>query len=368
MSPAEDRAAPMAAAPFVWRADGRPDWGSMWTSFCDLALHGGPPHRGSEQALRGADAGSDLAIVAEIRRGIWETTGLFAEPHSPGWLAVTCESRAMAEWLAAAIVLENVEARVEADRLLLPAGPRFRLENEVKSIVTVVAKTHHYGAMHAAIAPSRDQPDDAPPPHGFRCVSCGLEVHVSRAAAAAELDATCPIDGTRMVGQGRVTAPRGASFGRRGPVRVAVAGPGDGPTVLIDALRRRYGRRRAVVVSPARALDVNDHAIDLFLVEVGEGGAEPGPETVDATVGVLSAPAVADALRRGDRDLQIWRLLVVNVPRGDKTDRSRLEEDTRERRGRGAVVFVDLATDEGVDVIMAWLQRELGLSPWRERR
>jgi sirohydrochlorin cobaltochelatase len=66
----------MAAAPFVWREDGRPDWRSMWTSFCDLALHGGPPHRGIEQTLlgprtAGADAASDPAMVAEIRRGIW---------------------------------------------------------------------------------------------------------------------------------------------------------------------------------------------------------------------------------------------------------------------------------------------------------
>jgi hypothetical protein len=38
--------APMAAAPFVWRPDGRPDGRAMWERFCDLALHGGPPRRG----------------------------------------------------------------------------------------------------------------------------------------------------------------------------------------------------------------------------------------------------------------------------------------------------------------------------------
>src|SRR5262245_23982736 len=115
-----DRAAPMAAAPFVWRDDGRPDWRSMLTTFCDLALHGGPPHRGTEQALREpvAESGSDAAVVAEMRRGVWETTGLFAELASPAWLAVTCRSRTMAEWLAAAIVLENVTAHTDADRLL----------------------------------------------------------------------------------------------------------------------------------------------------------------------------------------------------------------------------------------------------------
>jgi hypothetical protein len=148
-----DRAAPMAAAPFVWRADGRPDWRSMWTSFCELALFGGPPHRGPEQALHGPRPDGPGAapapdMVAEMRRGIWETTGLYSELGDPGWIAITCESRAMAEWLGAAIVLENVEARVDDVRLLLPAGPGFQLENEVKSLITVVAKTHHYWTMH----------------------------------------------------------------------------------------------------------------------------------------------------------------------------------------------------------------------------
>src|SRR5262249_60058864 len=33
--------APMSAAPFLLREDGRPDWGAMWSSFCELALYGG---------------------------------------------------------------------------------------------------------------------------------------------------------------------------------------------------------------------------------------------------------------------------------------------------------------------------------------
>jgi hypothetical protein len=144
--------APMSSAPFLYRDDGRPDWGRMWTSFCELALHGGPPHRGPESAIRapaiGAAAESAPDMVAEMRRGIWETTGLRAESTAPGWLAVTCESRTMAAWLCAAIILENVEARVEEDRLLLPAGPGFRLMDEVKGIITVVAKTQHHWRAH----------------------------------------------------------------------------------------------------------------------------------------------------------------------------------------------------------------------------
>jgi len=157
-APRPDPAAPMAAAPFVWQADGRPDWGSMWTTFCELALYGGPPHRGPESALRapsGPDAGSDAAMLAEMRRGIWETTGLYAEPAQPGWLAITCESPTMAAWLCAAIILENVDARVEDDRLLVPAGPGYTLTDQVKSIITVVAKTHHYWQAHLTGAAGR---------------------------------------------------------------------------------------------------------------------------------------------------------------------------------------------------------------------
>jgi len=160
-APRPDPGAPMSSAPFVWTADGRPDWGSMWTTFCELALYGGPPQRGPDSALRGpagASAGarrasestesSDGEMLAEMRRGIWETTGLYAEPAAPGWFAVTCDSPTMAAWLCAAIILENVDARVDDDRLLLPAGPGYTLKDEVKSIVTVVAKTHHYWQAH----------------------------------------------------------------------------------------------------------------------------------------------------------------------------------------------------------------------------
>jgi hypothetical protein len=146
-----DSAQAMSSAPFVWRSDGRPDWASMWTTFCELALYGGPPQRGPENALRAtgdAVAESDGEMLAEMRRGIWETTGLYAEAGPAGWLAVTCDSPTMAAWMCASIILENVGARVEDDRLLVPRGPGYRLTDEVKSIITVVAKTHHYWQAH----------------------------------------------------------------------------------------------------------------------------------------------------------------------------------------------------------------------------
>lgn len=154
IEPGPSAAAPMPAASFVWRPDGRPDWRAMWSSFCELALFGGPPHRGPDSALRVEPTGRPAAdgpdAVAEIRRGIWETTGLFAEPAAPGWLAVTCDSPKMAAWLCATIILENVDARCDEERLLVPADPGFTLADEVKSVITVVAKTHHYWSAHIA--------------------------------------------------------------------------------------------------------------------------------------------------------------------------------------------------------------------------
>jgi hypothetical protein len=142
-----DPAAPMSSAPFLWHAGGRPDW----TTFCELALYGGPPQRGPGSPLR-VPSGSAAASDAEMRRRIVETTGLYTESADPGWLSVTCDSPTMAAWMCAAIILENVGARVDDDRLLLPAGPAYRLRDEVKSIITVVAKTHHYWQAHVADA------------------------------------------------------------------------------------------------------------------------------------------------------------------------------------------------------------------------
>jgi hypothetical protein len=122
LAPQPFAAAPMTSADFVYREDGRPDWSTMWTGFCELALYGGPSHRGDDDAITAPSAADleqqgDVDAVAEIRRGIYETTGLFAEPAEPGWLAITCRSRKMAAWLAASIILENVEARFDGERL-----------------------------------------------------------------------------------------------------------------------------------------------------------------------------------------------------------------------------------------------------------
>jgi Ni2+-binding GTPase involved in maturation of urease and hydrogenase len=380
----------MAAAPFVWRPDGRPDWRAMWESFCELALHGGPPHRGPDRALHapvGESAGGDPAMLAELRRGIWETTGLFSEVLAPGWLALTCTSPAMAGWLARAIELENVAARVDGDRLLLPAGPDYRLEDQVKSTITVVAKTHHYWEAHGAGA-GEATPDT--PRQQFRCVRCGLDFVLSRPAQVAAAPATCPIDGSRMArwdgaptagrasglayehahGPGQpwhvhgATAPREIARSPRGipkPLVVGVGGPaGTGKSTLIESVRRRLARRLVVAVSGAGILRGDAPTPDLLFVErTGESAAATfSPDLVDATIGVLDLATAVDPGVPPGR----WRLLVVSrldaaPARG--VDVQQLERALRARLGDSCLVLADLTTPGGADPVVAWLEREL---------
>ncbi len=149
----------MPAAAMVSDDQGNADWSAMWESFCELAFFGGPPHRGDDNRVRAlaeiprAIPNGTFDPIAEIRRGIYLTTGLFSEPSEiPGWLAISCRSRKHAAWMCACILLENVDARLDdEERLLVPAAPSFTLKDEVKSVITVVAKVHHYWEMHAVV-------------------------------------------------------------------------------------------------------------------------------------------------------------------------------------------------------------------------
>jgi hypothetical protein len=149
---------PMSSAPFVWRSDGRPDWRVMWGDFCELALFGGPPHRGPENPLRAVVEPDPLVdtvgIIAEIQRGIWETTGLDSDLVRAGWLGILSRGA----WRrGCAAIPENVDALCEDECLLVPASERFTVENEV-SIITVVAKIHHYRIEHVCGRADQGQP------------------------------------------------------------------------------------------------------------------------------------------------------------------------------------------------------------------
>ena len=146
----------MGSAGLKYGSDGKVAWDQIWGSFCDLAMAGGPPHRGTllvpgrrEDIEAAAESYQD--VVREMCRGARMVTGLFAEPASiAGWIRIYCTSAAMAGWLARAIVMENVSARVQGLALTLPAGPTYRIEKEIKNVVTSLAKTFHYWQGHTS--------------------------------------------------------------------------------------------------------------------------------------------------------------------------------------------------------------------------
>jgi hypothetical protein len=144
----------MGSASLKYDADGKVAWDEIWTTFCDLALAGGPPHRGTmlepaTSAEAHAEPDAYHKVTEEIGRGIWMVTFLHVLPMAaPGWIAVICRGPTMASWLTRAIVAENVHARCENEKLYLPAGPRYRVEKEIKNVITSLAKTNHYWSEH----------------------------------------------------------------------------------------------------------------------------------------------------------------------------------------------------------------------------
>jgi hypothetical protein len=102
------------------------------------------------------DRGRYKEVVDEVCRGVEMVTGLAAEPSLiSGWIDVDCPSSSMAGWLVRAINMENVSAHVDGMALHLPAGPRFRLEKEIKNVVTSIAKTCHYWLGHTSVVQHR---------------------------------------------------------------------------------------------------------------------------------------------------------------------------------------------------------------------
>jgi sirohydrochlorin cobaltochelatase len=145
---------PMGSAGLKYAADGQVAWDEIWGSFCDLAMAGGPPHKGT-LLQPGTQADIDASFdrydeaAEEICRGIRMVTGLRAYvAPDPGWVCVSCQGDAMAGWLVRAITMENVAVRRRGAILELPVSPHFRLEKEIKNVITVIAKTCHYWLGH----------------------------------------------------------------------------------------------------------------------------------------------------------------------------------------------------------------------------
>lgn len=144
----------MGSASLKIDSQGQVAWDQIWTSFCDLAMAGGPPHRGKLLEAVAGDAAiakpeAYHAVLQEIQRGITLTTGLPTVPsEAMGWVGVVCDDELMASWLLRAIIVENVMVRREKNILFVPAGPDFSVQREIKNVITSVAKTVHYWRAH----------------------------------------------------------------------------------------------------------------------------------------------------------------------------------------------------------------------------
>ena len=147
-------AVPMKAADLQYDQEGKPDWDGTWQSFCDLALHGGPPHRGNllepvapHEAL--ADPERYVEVVSEIERGLTDVTKLpTVKSEVAGWVGLACQDEEMALWLLQAILVENVFIRREGRILYFPAAPHFTIKEEIKNVITCAAKAVHYWQEH----------------------------------------------------------------------------------------------------------------------------------------------------------------------------------------------------------------------------
>lgn len=190
-------ASSMGSATLKYDQEGKVAWGAIWTTFCHLALAGGPPHRGRflgavPAAEASAHPAEQAAVVAEMKRAIRLSTNLpTLDDDTPGWVGIRCHDEDMAAWLVRAIVAENVIARHEENLLYVPTGPRFQVEKEVKSVVVSVAKSCHYLLDHIepedrprGFSPHLIQPplpeEIAAAPTEYRAVSEALRESISR--------------------------------------------------------------------------------------------------------------------------------------------------------------------------------------------
>lgn len=144
----------MGSATLKYGPDGKVAWDQIWTTFCDLALAGGPPHRGNlldpvSEAEAAAEPERYREAVEEIGRAIRATTALqVVDGYMPGWVGVQCDSPEEAAWLQFAVTAENVSVRRRRSVLQLPAGPAFRVEKEIKNVTVALAKASHYWDGH----------------------------------------------------------------------------------------------------------------------------------------------------------------------------------------------------------------------------
>jgi sirohydrochlorin cobaltochelatase len=134
-------------------------------------------------------------VVDEISRGIRLASDITViGPVEPGWVRLNCVDPTMAEWMLRAVIMENISCRLQDAAIDVPAGPQYRVEKEIKNVITSIAKTSHYWNGHmwraqreeirrSFDAMAAESPLVQPTPPG---VECGP----TREAMAAEIHTT----------------------------------------------------------------------------------------------------------------------------------------------------------------------------------
>lgn len=143
--------APMAAAPIRYNLDGSVAWDQMWSAFCELAIEGGPPHRGTLLSPDGKHQKSKEkyhAVIQEITRAYQLLIPYAVVEGEHGWIGVRFPAGNLARWYMTIIKNENVECRRDKSTLFLPVHASYTIEKEIKNLITVVAKAYHYWRDH----------------------------------------------------------------------------------------------------------------------------------------------------------------------------------------------------------------------------
>lgn len=141
---------PMSSAPFVYDEQGNIAWDKMWDAFCVLAKEGGPPHRGILLEHKKQNDITSLQYknaCQEILRAYKLLVPYSTEITPDSWVKVSLYTSNMAKWFAEIINSENVKCNQEGRNIYLPVNDDFTT-NEIKNVVTVIAKAFHYWKLH----------------------------------------------------------------------------------------------------------------------------------------------------------------------------------------------------------------------------
>ena len=144
----------MRSAGLKYATDGNVAWNEIWATFCDLAMAGGPPHKGTLLEARPRPTSIDAPerydeVVEEICRGVTMVTDLDVPIPDSGLDPRDCSQRRDGR-LAAARDRDGERRRAAEGEPRSAGRPALRLEKEIKNVVTVIAKTCHYWMGHVA--------------------------------------------------------------------------------------------------------------------------------------------------------------------------------------------------------------------------